>query len=87
MYFVTARKIIIPYMMQPSSTDDHPSYTKHIFAVSVFEDWLYWTDWEARSVMKAHKFSGNNVTRVYNGVSRPMDIHVHHPFRQRPGGY
>ncbi|XP_013411103.1 prolow-density lipoprotein receptor-related protein 1 [Lingula anatina] len=54
----------------------------HIFALTTFEDLIYWTDWEKMSVYSANKFSGANMTNVTSFVHRPMDIHILHPLRQ-----
>ena len=32
----------------------------HIFALSVFEDFLYWSDWETKSIERCHKYTGAN---------------------------
>ena len=48
----------------------------HVFALSVFEEFLYWTDWENMSVERAHKYSGQNRTKVTVMIHRPMDIQV-----------
>jgi low density lipoprotein-related protein 2 len=55
----------------------------HPFAITIFEDWMFWTDWNHMSVEKAHKFSGENHTILLNTTHRPMDIHVYHPLRQK----
>ena len=57
----------------------------HVFAISVFEDYIYWTDWETKSVEKAHKHSGKDKKTIARFVHRPMDVHVFHPLRQRKG--
>ncbi|XP_022111824.1 prolow-density lipoprotein receptor-related protein 1-like [Acanthaster planci] len=57
----------------------------HIFAISLFEDWLLWTDWENKQVIKANKYTGENRTVLASTVHRPMDIHVYHPLRQPHG--
>ena len=55
----------------------------HPFSVSVFEDTMYWTDWNLFKVFSANKRTGDNVTEVLTDlVHRPMDIHVLHPLRQ-----
>lgn len=56
----------------------------HIFALTVFEDYLYWTDWETKSIHRCHKYTCSNQTVVTTNIHRPMDIQVHHPFRQIP---
>jgi hypothetical protein len=55
----------------------------HVFAMSVFEDYLYWTDWENKAVEKAHKYTGQNKTKVTAMTHRPMDIQVRRRRRQR----
>ncbi|KAB7505770.1 Low-density lipoprotein receptor 1 [Armadillidium nasatum] len=71
------RKIIL-------SKESAPNYVRHIFAISVFEDWLYWTDWELKSVVRANKYTGQNINKIYTAIYRPMDLHVYHPYRQLP---
>ena len=69
---------------------------RHVFAMSLFEDTVYWTEWETRSIFSTNKGVGRHVSRVTNGSTtaggvmevdtdlfRPMDIHVVHPLRQR----
>jgi len=57
----------------------------HIFALTVLEDYLYWTDWETKSVERCHKYSGTDCSTLTTTVHRPMDIHVYHPLRQVAG--
>ena len=65
----------------------------HIFALSMFEDYLYFTDWEkksvekvllsqslAQSLLKNESVYRRELVRV---VHRPMDIQVFHPLRQK----
>ncbi|KAM9425856.1 low-density lipoprotein receptor-related protein 2 [Pholidichthys leucotaenia] len=54
----------------------------HVFAISLFEDWVYWTDWNTHSVEKAHKYTGEERTLMGSNTHRPYDIHVYHPYRQ-----
>ena len=39
-------------------------FLKHPFSLSVFEDFVYWSDWGTMAIYKAAKFSGKNITRV-----------------------
>ncbi len=57
-------------------------YIKHPFSITVFEDYVYWTDWETESIHKANKFTGEDLKNVAVQLYSPMDIHVYHPFRQ-----
>ncbi|XP_053385857.1 low-density lipoprotein receptor-related protein 2-like [Mercenaria mercenaria] len=57
----------------------------HPFAIAVFEDWVYWTDWNHLTIEKCNKFTGGNHTTLLNTTHRPMDIHVFHPLKQKLG--
>lgn len=57
----------------------------HIFALTLFEDFIYWTDWETKSINRAHKTTGANKTLLISTLHRPMDIHIYHPYRQPDG--
>lgn len=37
---------------------------RHPFSITVFEDYVYWTDWDKEAVYKANKFNGKNVEPV-----------------------
>ncbi|XP_059144487.1 low-density lipoprotein receptor-related protein 4-like [Physella acuta] len=54
----------------------------HPFALTIFEDELYWTDWFTKSIYKANKFNGNHIETVRTRLFFPMDIHTFHPQRQ-----
>ncbi|KAK6321281.1 hypothetical protein J4Q44_G00082570 [Coregonus suidteri] len=57
----------------------------HIFAMTLFEEYIYWTDWETRSINRCHKTLGTNKTMLISTLHRPMDIHIYHPYRQPEG--
>ncbi|XP_014246217.1 very low-density lipoprotein receptor-like [Cimex lectularius] len=59
---------------------------KHPFSISVFEDFMYWTDLETNSAFKANKFNGKNVTTVLKEMHQPATVvQLWHPSRQRAG--
>ncbi|XP_028967382.1 low-density lipoprotein receptor-related protein 2 [Galendromus occidentalis] len=60
------------------------SKVPHVFALSVFDDWLFWTDWNMKGIYRAHKFTGEDLLLLRNASHRPYDIHVYHPLRQLP---
>lgn len=35
----------------------------HIFGLTLLGDYLYWTDWQLRSLSKVHKITGNALTK------------------------
>lgn len=61
-----------------------PSYLRHPFSISVFEDLMYWTEWDSHRIYEANKFNGANVTTVTTtSLSQlPMVVQVYHPYRQ-----
>ncbi|MBZ3890926.1 Low-density lipoprotein receptor-related protein 2 [Sciurus carolinensis] len=54
----------------------------HPFAITLFEDTIYWTDWNTRTVEKGNKYDGSARMVLVNTTHRPFDIHVYHPYRQ-----
>lgn len=58
----------------------------HVFAIAVFEDHMFWTDWELKTIEKCDKYTAKNCTSltVKPLVHKPMDIRVYHPYRQKP---
>ena len=54
----------------------------HIFALSVFEDYLYWTDWETKSIERCHRYTGEEEETILTAIHRPMDLKLYHPLRQ-----
>ncbi|XP_060590385.1 low-density lipoprotein receptor-related protein 1-like isoform X5 [Ruditapes philippinarum] len=54
----------------------------HPFAMSLFGNHVYWTDWSTNSVVRANKFNGSNVHVVQKTITQPFDLQVIHPKRQ-----
>ena len=60
----------------------------HPFAITIFEEWMYWTDWNHRSVEKANRFNGTlHHTVLTNVTHRAMDIQLVHPLRQAASAF
>ena len=55
-----------------STADIHP------YALVVYENVLYWTDWGNKSISRYNLSSGNQ-DMIVNGLKKPMDIHVIDP--------
>ncbi|KAJ9600525.1 hypothetical protein L9F63_026338, partial [Diploptera punctata] len=47
----------------------------HPFALSLFEDAIYWTDWHTKSISTANKITGTGFKTIHSGLHFPMDIH------------
>uniref|UniRef100_A0A8D8SCE1 Low-density lipoprotein receptor-related protein 1 n=2 Tax=Cacopsylla melanoneura TaxID=428564 RepID=A0A8D8SCE1_9HEMI len=72
-------KIIVSRRTNPSVN------LHHVFAIAVFEDHLFWTDWELKTIEKCDKYTATNCTSLVKPlVHKPMDIRVYHPYRQKP---
>ncbi|XP_013773508.1 low-density lipoprotein receptor-related protein 2-like isoform X2 [Limulus polyphemus] len=62
----------------------HGKTVPHVFSLSIFDDVMYWTDWNMKGLYKALKFTGENIQVLRNTSHRPYDIHIYHPLRQLP---
>ncbi|XP_034653858.1 prolow-density lipoprotein receptor-related protein 1 isoform X1 [Drosophila subobscura] len=59
-----------------------PDILSHPFAISVFENYVYWTDWRTTSVIRANKWNGSDVQVLQRTQSQPFGIQVLHSSRQ-----
>ncbi|RXG68268.1 Low-density lipoprotein receptor-related protein 2 [Armadillidium vulgare] len=57
-------------------------YLLHPHSLTVFEDYVYWTDRQLNRVVAAHKFTGKNESVVSHYVSHPLSIQAVHPVLQ-----
>lgn len=61
----------------------HPSVV-HPFAITVYRNFLYFSDWTRHAVIKVEKFTGNESKVLLQNLGQPMDVHVYHSARQPP---
>ncbi|CAH1786283.1 unnamed protein product [Owenia fusiformis] len=54
----------------------------HPFALTLYEDTLYWTDWQTHSIHSCNKNTGLNRRVIHDNIFSPMDIHVYAAKRQ-----
>ena len=52
---------------------------QHPFALAVWRNYVFWTDWLARGVFKADKYTGLQLTQIKKVSQRPMGIAVAAP--------
>lgn len=52
----------------------------HPFSISLFENYVYWTDWRTNSVMRANKWNGSDVMAIDRTSSQPFGMHTHANF-------
>ncbi|XP_069976849.1 very low-density lipoprotein receptor isoform X17 [Penaeus vannamei] len=60
-------------------------YLPHPFSITVFEDTMYWTDWSKEAILRANKFTGQDVETIAHSHATPMTVHVYHSYRQPNG--
>ena len=55
----------------------------HVFGIVVLGQYMYWTEWVTRSVIRAGKYNGGDPVILIQGLdARPMDIKVFAQDRQ-----
>lgn len=89
LYWVDAKLKLIESCKLDGS--DRRAVTKHVlkhpYGIAVFEDKLYWSDWNTKSIQSCNKFTGKNRTTVIRD-KMIYDIHIYHPamqgFRENP---
>lgn len=54
----------------------------HPFALTLYEDTLFWTDWNTHSIHSCRKQTGRDQRIVHSHIFSPMDLHVFSPKRQ-----
>ncbi|CAL8343601.1 unnamed protein product, partial [Boreogadus saida] len=58
---------------------------QHPHAITIFEDFVYWTDRYVNRVIRAHKWHGENQTVMLYNLPQPMGLVAVHPARQPAG--
>ncbi|XP_041111230.1 low-density lipoprotein receptor-related protein 6 isoform X2 [Polyodon spathula] len=54
----------------------------HPFALTLYDETLYWTDWNTHSIHSCNKITGDKRQEVHTNIFSPMDIHVFSQKRQ-----
>ena len=50
--------------------------------LTLYNDFIFWADWEQQTVERANKSNGNNRTTLRDSMGVVMDILVYHSSRQ-----
>lgn len=59
----------------------------HPFAITLFENNVYWTDWRSNSVIRVNKWNHTDLTVIQRTLTQLFDIKIMHPSRQPKGKY
>lgn len=54
----------------------HSGY--HPFSLDIFQDFVYWSDWEKNAVLRINKTNGGVDEVIVNGVNKPMGLKILH---------
>lgn len=55
------------------------SSLRHPFSLAVFEEYIYWTDWDTEGIHYVNKYSGDNTNAsvLLAGLAGPMTVRVY----------
>lgn len=56
-----------------------------VTSLTLFEDFLYWSDQKRRTLNRAHKTSGERRVELLSSWQTIRDIKIYHPLRQPDG--
>lgn len=52
------------------------------YAVTLYQNYVYWSDWSTGDIRKAHKITGQNETLIHSKLDATTSIVVYHQLRQ-----
>uniref|UniRef100_A0AC34G3K7 Low-density lipoprotein receptor repeat class B n=1 Tax=Panagrolaimus sp. ES5 TaxID=591445 RepID=A0AC34G3K7_9BILA len=56
-----------------------PDAVPHVFGMTIADNFLYWTDWTYRGILRANKITGKNITVLAQTALLPYGIKAFHP--------
>jgi len=51
----------------------------HPHCLTMFEDDLYWADWDTYNFVRTNKFTGHNMTSLFRRPHKTYGMHIYHP--------
>ncbi|XP_046700598.1 low-density lipoprotein receptor-related protein 1B isoform X5 [Silurus meridionalis] len=58
------------------------NHIQGVMGLTLFEDFIYWTDGKSKSLRRAHKTSGSHAVELLNSWQAIKSVTVYHPLRQ-----
>ncbi|GFN87816.1 low-density lipoprotein receptor-related protein [Plakobranchus ocellatus] len=89
LYFADARMDFVEFCNYDGSgrhqvfANDH--FLRHPHSLTIYEDWLYWTDRAASRVSMCNKFNCSSRSVLASSISRPLGIAVYSSIKQPHG--
>lgn len=63
-------------------------HDSHGYALSLYGEFIYWSDWKSGSIFRANKWNGSDVQQILNSNIQPFGITIYHNSKQaRPLNY
>lgn len=56
--------------------------TPHISSLVIFNEFLYWSDWNLKQVIRANKLNAKNETVLAGTIQLPNDLRIVHPLHK-----
>lgn len=57
----------------------------HPFSLDIFQDFVYWSDWEKRAVLRLNKSEGGGDEVIVGDLNKPMGLKILHRRKERQG--
>lgn len=54
----------------------------HPFAITLFDNHIYWTDWRTNAVIRANKWNASDLSVIQRTSMQLFDVKIMHPSRQ-----
>lgn len=76
------KQLIFFYLLISNKYFSEGSDLPHPFGLDVFDNKIFWSDWQSSNIESANKITGTNRTIITSGISGLMDVRIFH--RNRP---
>ena len=57
----------------------------HPFSLDIFQDFVYWSDWEKNAVLRINKTGGGGDEVIVSGLNKPMELKILHRRKETDG--